>query len=109
MADNADLARSLYDAWNRRDFDAQADATAADGKIHVVGSGDTYEGPDGSRKYNTMWADAFPDAAITVDRVIPAGDMVVVEFTGRGTHTARSGHPHGHHPRDGSVRHAAAL
>jgi len=62
MADNADLARSLYDAWNRRDFDAQADAAAADAKIHVVGSGDTYDGPDGSRKYNTMWADAFPTA-----------------------------------------------
>ncbi|HET8982660.1 MAG TPA: ester cyclase [Pedococcus sp.] len=101
MADNADLARSLYDAWNRRDFDAQAEATAADGKIHVVGSGDTYDGPDGSRRYNTMWADAFPDGAITVDRVIPAGDTVVVEFTGRGTHTGDLVTPMGTIPATG--------
>jgi predicted ester cyclase len=34
-----------------------------------------------------MWADAFPDGRITIDHVHSAGDSVVVEFTGRGTHT----------------------
>jgi steroid delta-isomerase-like uncharacterized protein len=87
MADNADLARRLHEAWNERNFDELAEATAPDAMITIVGSGDTFEGPDGSRAYNTMWADGFPDGKVTIDRVIASGDHVVVEFTGRGTHT----------------------
>ena len=87
MADNADLARRLHEAWNERNFDEMAEAAAPDSMITIVGSGDTFEGPDGSRAYNTMWADGFPDGKVTIDRVIASGDHVVVEFTGRGTHT----------------------
>ena len=87
MADNADLARRLHEAWNERNFDEMAEAAAPDSMITIVGSGDTFEGPDGSRAYNTMWANGFPDGKVTIDRVIAAGDHVVVEFTGRGTHT----------------------
>jgi steroid delta-isomerase-like uncharacterized protein len=87
MADNADLARRLHEAWNERNFDEIADATASDATITIVGSGDTFEGVDGSRDYNRMWADGFPDGKVTIDRVIESGDLVVVEFTGRGTHT----------------------
>jgi predicted ester cyclase len=42
---------------------------------------------DGSPAYNDMWAQGFPDGKVTIDRVIASGDHVVVEFTGRGTHT----------------------
>ena len=87
MTDNATLARSLYEAWNERNFDEMAEATAPDGTITIIGSGDTFEGPEGSRKFGTMWADGFPDGMVTVDRVIASGDHVVVEYTGRGTHT----------------------
>jgi steroid delta-isomerase-like uncharacterized protein len=87
MADNADLARRLYEAWNERNFDEIAEGTASDATITLVGSGDTFEGPEGSREYNRMWADGFPDGKVTIDRVIASGDHVVVEFTGRGTHT----------------------
>lgn len=87
MADNADLARRLHEAWNERNFDEIADATASDATITIVGSGDVFEGVDGSRDYNTMWAGGFPDGKVTIDRVIESGDHVVVEFTGRGTHT----------------------
>ena len=87
MAANEDLARRVHEAWNERKFDEIADMTAADGTITIVGSGDTFEGPEGSRAYNTMWAEGFPDGRVTVDRVLESGDYVVVEFTGRGTHT----------------------
>ena len=33
-----------------------------------------------------MWAYAFPDGRIEVDHMIAAGDFVVVEYVGRGTH-----------------------
>ena len=101
MADNANLATSLYEAWNRRDFDTMADLAAPDSEILLIGSGEVLRGPEGARKYGTMWADAFPDGSITIDRVIPAGDTVVVEFTGRGTHTGDLATPMGVFPATG--------
>jgi steroid delta-isomerase-like uncharacterized protein len=101
MADNATLARSLYEAFNARDFDRIAELTAADGLITVVGSGATYRGTDGVRRYNSMWAEAFPDGAITIGDVIASGDHVVVEFTGRGTHTGTLATPAGAIPATG--------
>ena len=74
-------------ACNDRDFDAQADAMASDGKVVIVGSGDVFVGPDGSRKYSESWANGFPDGRITIDDIFADGDRVVIEFTGRGTHT----------------------
>ena len=87
MADNTTLVRSLYDGWNARDFDVLADATALDGTITFMGSGEVLKGPEGSRTYSEMWANGFPDGRITIDTIVAAGDTVVVEFTGRGTHT----------------------
>ena len=87
MADNLTLARRLYDGWNERKFDEVADALASDGRILVMGTGDTFEGRDGVLQYNTAWSDGFPDGQITIDNIVNAGDVVVVEFTGRGTHT----------------------
>jgi steroid delta-isomerase-like uncharacterized protein len=102
MADNTTtLARRLYEAFNERDFDAAADLVAPDAVITIVGTGDTYVGPDGLRRYNTMWADAFPDGAITVDRVLADGGYVIVEFTGRGTHTGTLVTPAGSVPATG--------
>ena len=87
MADNLALARRLYEGWNERSFDEIADAMAPDGRIQVAGTGDTFTGRDGSMKYNRGWYDGFPDGQITIDNIVSAGDVVVVEYTGRGTHT----------------------
>ena len=87
MTDNLSLARGLYEGWNERNFDGLADAMAPDGQIVVVGTGDVFTGPEGSRQYNASWADGFPDGRITIDNMYAAGDTVVVEFTGHGTHT----------------------
>jgi steroid delta-isomerase-like uncharacterized protein len=88
MADNDTLAREMYEAWNKRDWQAVLDAATPDGTITVVGTGETFEGSEGVQRYNTMWADAFPDGQITVDHIYGDADHVIVEFTGRGTHTA---------------------
>ena len=77
MAENADLVRDIYKAWNERDFDRMVESQATDATLVDLGSGETYRGRDGVRKYATAWADGFPDAEITVDRVIEAGDMIV--------------------------------
>lgn len=85
--DNASTARAFYEAWNDRDFDRGAQQVSDDASIVIAGSGTTFRGPDGSREFSQMWAGAFPDGRITFENVVAAGDRVVVEFTGRGTHT----------------------
>jgi len=87
MTDNATFVRSLYEAWNDRDFDRQADAMAPDGTIEFVGSGQVFKGTDGARQYGQNWANGFPDGKVSIDNIVAAGDKVVVEYTGRGTHT----------------------
>jgi predicted ester cyclase len=86
-SDNARLARTFYESWNERDFDRGAKHVAEDGALTIVGSGERFEGPDGFRHFSRMWADAFPDGRVEIDSLIEAGDRVVVEFVGRGTHT----------------------
>lgn len=86
MPQNATTAKTLYDAWNGRDFDQLAELMT-DGEIVFAGSGQRFEGADGARAFARMWADAFPDGRIAIDNVIEAGDHVVVEFTGTGTQT----------------------
>lgn len=88
MAENANLIRGLMEAFNKRDFDHIREHTAADSVLIDAGSGETWRGPDGVIKYNTMWTDAFPDGKVTVDHIVEAGDRVVVEYTGHGRQTA---------------------
>jgi steroid delta-isomerase-like uncharacterized protein len=99
--DNATIARTTYEDWNKRDFDHLAGLHADDGEILMVGSGTSFRGPEGSRQYSRMWADAFPDGRITIDNVIAAGDDVVVQFTGKGTHTGTLAAPGGDIPATG--------
>jgi len=87
MTDNAAFVRDLYEAWNDRNFDKFAESMAPGGKIVVMGTGDTFEGPEGGVRYGEGWANAFPDGKITIDTLVVDGDHVVVEFTGTGTHT----------------------
>jgi steroid delta-isomerase-like uncharacterized protein len=101
MADNTTLARSIYDAWNARDFDRIAETMAPDAKITLVGTGQSYNGPNGAREFSKMWADPFPDGVDTIDRVIAEGDYVAVMHTGRGTHTGTLTTPMGSIPATG--------
>ena len=87
MADNANIARGLYEAWNNRDFDYFNDFVTDDTELVNVGTGTVLKGREGVHYYNKAWADAFPDGKATVDRVLESGNTVVVEYTGRGTHT----------------------
>lgn len=101
MASNAEFVTSLYDAFNNNDFDTFAEAIAPDGYLLDVGSGQIFRGPEGARQYTMAWAQAFPDGRLTVDRVIEQDDCVVVEYTGRGTHTGTLTTPAGDIPATG--------
>lgn len=99
--DNVKTARRLYQDWNKRDFDHLAGLVAARGEILIVGSGTRFRGPEGAKDYSQMWADGFPDGRVKIDKVIDAGDEVVVQLTGTGTHTGTLRAPAGEIPATG--------
>lgn len=101
MTDNLTLVRDAYEAWNERDFDRQAAAMAPDVTITMMGTGEVRQGIEAGRQYGVSWAEAFPDGQITLDTVAGDGDTVVVEFTGRGTHTGTLVTPMGSVPATG--------
>jgi steroid delta-isomerase-like uncharacterized protein len=87
MADNAEIARGLYEAFNDRDMETVVASVAPDGILTIAGTGEKFVGEEGARQYNQMWLEGFPDGKTTVDKVFASGDTVVVEFHGEGTHT----------------------
>ena len=101
MADNADLVRQIYEAWNNRDFDFAGEHSTPDATITMVGSGQVFHGPEGGRQFSMGWAEAFPDGRVTVDNLITSGDCVVTEYTGRGTNTGTLSTPAGDIPATG--------
>jgi steroid delta-isomerase-like uncharacterized protein len=86
--DNAKLVRALYDAWNNRDWDTYTALVDDDTEVLAVATGQTLRGRPGFRQYGEIWASAFPDARVEVTNVVASEDGAVVEFRGRGTHTA---------------------
>jgi len=99
--DNDGTARGFYDAWNARDFDRVAGFLAKEGEIVLVGSEARFSGPDGAEQWSEGWAGGFPDGEVVIDRILSAGDQVVVQFTGRGTHTGDFVTPGGTLPATG--------
>jgi len=85
--ENAKLARSLYDMFNKGDIDGMVAQAAESVEVMGVPSGMTLHGPEGMRQYTQSWASAFPDAQIEITNVVVSEDSAVVEFRGRGTHT----------------------
>jgi steroid delta-isomerase-like uncharacterized protein len=99
--DNANLARSLYEGFNARDFDRAAASISEDSEILNVPLGVTLRGLEGNRQFQQGWATAFPDSKVEITNLIATDDYVVVEFTGRGTHTGPLAGPTGTIPATG--------
>lgn len=101
VQDNATIARSFYDAFNSRDFDRAAAFVAPDCEWLNVPTGEIDRGPAGFRRSMQTWVTAFPDATCEVTNMISAGDWVVAEFKGRGTHKGPLASPTGEIPPTG--------
>lgn len=86
IQDNTKLARSIFDLYNKRDFDAAVALVTEGHEAHDFAMGEILHGRDGLRKDFQRWATAFPDSAVEVRTIYPTDDGVVVEFLGRGTH-----------------------
>ncbi len=95
--DNAGIIREMYDAWNDKDLDRYASLATADARMTCVPFGAKL----GFREYGEGWARAFPDGKVELVNLVAQGDMVVGEFTGRGTHTGVLKGPIGEVPPTG--------
>jgi steroid delta-isomerase-like uncharacterized protein len=85
MSDAASIAREYLEGWNRRDwarwrelFHPQYTYTGGDGQLQ--------KGPEAGMAVGQMFANAFPDGRIDIQSIHAAGNVAIVEFTGRGTH-----------------------
>ena len=85
MSDAASIARDYLDAWNRRDWARYRDVLHPE-YTFTGGDGQTQKGQDAGLAVGQMFATAFPDGRIDIQSVHTAGNVAIVEFTGRGTH-----------------------
>ncbi|HYG71913.1 MAG TPA: ester cyclase [Actinomycetota bacterium] len=85
MSERADRVVASILAINDRDVEATW--TGDDSTTTVdVATGEVLRGPAAWYEYLREWYRGFPDGRVDIVNVIDAGQAVVVEFTGSGTH-----------------------
>lgn len=105
--DNERIVRQYLEAFNARDWAAQAALLADDVVMEVPGTGERYEGREAVSASERAWTDAFADGRVDLDHLAAGGDVVVAEYTGTGTHTGPLPGPDGEIAptgRSGSLR-----
>jgi steroid delta-isomerase-like uncharacterized protein len=109
MADVIEIARRHDDAFNSHDADGRAAIEAPDIEF-VMPGGVTLRGHDQVVEVVRAFWEALPDARISPDDQLSAGNVVVVEGTIAGTHTGTFRTPQGEIPPSGNpvtLRYAA--
>jgi steroid delta-isomerase-like uncharacterized protein len=108
MAEVIELARRHDDAFNSKDTDGRAAIESPD--IEFVMPGMTLRGHEPVMQVVQAFWDALPDAKITPDDLLAAGNVVVAEGTIVATHSGTFRTPQGEIPPSGnpvSLRYAA--
>jgi len=82
--ENEKIVEKIFEAWNRRDFEAFMSHFTDDVKV-VWPSGRT-EDAEGLRKDIAIEDLGLPDSSWRVDHIVSQGDTVCVEYTKKGTH-----------------------
>lgn len=97
----AALVRASHEAFNARDFDRVDEIVAEDFEHTNVATGETFHGPEGMKRFERGWIEAFSDAETEVVGLHGGDDFAVVEFVGRGTHDGPMATPDGEIPPTG--------
>ncbi|HMR63918.1 MAG TPA: ester cyclase [Anaerolineae bacterium] len=101
--DNAAVARRLYEAFNRQDFDRCLALAREDIEVVLTPFDQTFHGHAGFKKFMAIFKTAFPDLTVTVTHQITTADQVVSECHWRGTHTGPLVSPAGEIPATGKT------
>lgn len=99
--DAAALVRAAHEAFNARDFDRVEEIVAADFEHTNVATGETFHGPEGMKRFERGWIQAFSDAGTEIVGLHGGDDFAVVEFIGRGIHDGPLASPGGEIPPTG--------
>jgi steroid delta-isomerase-like uncharacterized protein len=109
MADALDAARRHDDAFNAHDADARMTTETSDIES-VLPGGITLRGREEVVSFLRIFWDALPDAKLTRENELVAGDSVVIEGILTGTHSGTFRAPGGEIPASGNpirLRYAA--
>lgn len=80
--------RWTEEVWNKQALDVLDEIVAADATHHGASFPEAH-GVEAIKSALQRVLDAFPDIALTVDATIADGDLVIVQWSGAGTHKGR--------------------
>ncbi|MCI0626006.1 MAG: ester cyclase [Acidobacteria bacterium] len=84
--DNRAIARRLNDeVWNRGNLSAIDEILATGYMHHDPASRNFGSGPVEYKKLVALYRSAFPDVLFTIENLVSEGDLVVTQWTARGT------------------------
>jgi steroid delta-isomerase-like uncharacterized protein len=99
--DNAATVRALNEAYNKRDWDGVIALTTPEVSFVNVATSQTFQGPEGVRRFLQGWAMAFPNSRVETTQVVADEQGAMMEFRGRGTQTGPLQSPAGDIPPTG--------
>lgn len=87
MQDIKTITRSLFDAFNLREFDKLVALSSDKLDWLDIPTGKKFVGQEGLKQWSQMWSDAFSDSKVEVVNHFDSGELVCTEYVGRGKHT----------------------
>jgi len=100
MGDLKAVSDAYTEAFNSHDEERIRACYAEDAKFTAPG-GVALEGPAAIADYNMTWLRAFPDARVTLENEVIAGEWVATQGTFTGRHTETLASPEGDIPATG--------
>lgn len=82
--DYAAVARSMYESFNRRDFEQIMRNVDQGVEWLDVATGEIFRGPERLKKFLERWLAEYPDAHVEIAGLTCAGTRCAVQLTGRG-------------------------
>ena len=84
--ENNAVIRRWIEAYNERDWQAEAEVLAPGFVAHVSAAPGPLEGLEAWRQFSGPFAEAFPDLRLTVEDIAAEGETVAARVAFRGTH-----------------------
>ncbi len=91
MTRNEELYRAAHQAFNRRDWEAGTRDFRNDAVYHDQARGTTFKGPQEFKQFMQAWVSTFSNAEVASPTYYSVGDIVISQFTGRGTNDGSLG------------------
>jgi steroid delta-isomerase-like uncharacterized protein len=82
-----DITQTLFDAFNRRDFETLDSLSSDHLEWLDVPSGIKFLGKNGLKTWCQAWASAFSDSQVKIENHFISGEFTCTEYVGKGTHT----------------------